>query len=86
MGLSSAMGLAKRVKCQSQMKQWAIGTLLYLDDWGNQLPDVMERTTPYVLDLNNGYPNATYQKIRLCPSARTGAPPLSNKPEKNPWT
>ncbi len=81
-GLSNAMKLAKRVRCQSQMKQWGIGTLLYLDDWDNQLPDAMGRITPNVIDLRSGYPNATYQKLKLCPSARKGAPPFSNKPER----
>ena len=78
--LGKAKAYSKRIKCQSQMKQWSLGALLYLDDWNNELPDVMDRTIPYILDSSN-YSNATYRGLKFCPSGGRGAPPYSNKPE-----
>ena len=81
-GINGAMRSAKKVRCQTQMKQWGVGMILYLEDWEGKIPDVMDRTVPYIIDGNVPATTETYRKLRFCPASRRGAPPFSNRAER----
>jgi prepilin-type N-terminal cleavage/methylation domain-containing protein/prepilin-type processing-associated H-X9-DG protein len=92
--LSKSKAKAQAIKCVSNMKQWGLATMMYVDDSEDKLPlfgDVFpptptmtywhQKIAPYIAkaaDAHAGSSEVYNADYRKCPGGSFGPPPLSS--------